>query len=275
MHRRQLLVATAAMLPAVRAARAEALDEIKARGELIVGMEAAYRPFEFFQDGKIIGYDVDLAETLAATLGVKARLVDTAWNGIIAALYARKFDLIMSGMVITRERAERVQFSMPYADSSTVLLIRAGDASITGPKDLNGKVVATQIASSMEPEVKAVDSQLKAAGGRGVAKLKRVFDHMTEAYADLAQGRTQAVFVGRIPAMALIASQPGRFAITGLTGDRPVYAGIAMRKEDTGLFAAVNGLLAASKKDGSLEALQVKWLGGVSPTPDVLLPADL
>ena len=103
-----------------RAAQADTLDEVKKRGTLVVGMEAAYVPYEFFKDGKIIGYDPDIIEHFVGKLGVKAQLVDTAWNGIIPALYAKKFDVIISAMTITKERAEKVLFSMPYADASNV-----------------------------------------------------------------------------------------------------------------------------------------------------------
>ena len=121
MLRRTLLTGAAAGLlamPAIRPARADALADAKKRGTLIVGMEAAYVPYEFFKDGKIIGYDPDIIDLVAPKLGVKPQLVDTAWNGIIPALYARKFDCIISAMTITKERAEKVLFSMPYADAS-------------------------------------------------------------------------------------------------------------------------------------------------------------
>ncbi|MEJ0017858.1 MAG: transporter substrate-binding domain-containing protein [Acetobacteraceae bacterium] len=80
---------------------------MKKRGTLIVGMEVAYVPYEFFKDGKIIGYDPDIIEYMVGKLGVKAQLVDTAWNGIIPALYAKKFDVIISAMTITKERPRR------------------------------------------------------------------------------------------------------------------------------------------------------------------------
>ena len=106
---------------------ADTLAEVKKRGTLIVGMEAAYVPYEFFKDGKIIGYDPDIIDSWAPKLGVKAQMIDTAWNGIIPALYAKKFDVIISAMTITKERAEKVLFSMPYADASNVILLRANE----------------------------------------------------------------------------------------------------------------------------------------------------
>ena len=76
-------LAQPAGITGTRAARADTLDEVKKRGTLVVGMEAAYVPYEFFKDGKIIGYDPDIIDSFIPKLGVKAQLVDTAWNGII------------------------------------------------------------------------------------------------------------------------------------------------------------------------------------------------
>ncbi len=125
-------------------------------------MEAAYVPYEFFKDGKIIGYDPDIIDLFAPKLGVKAQLVDTAWNGIIPALYAKKFDVIVSAMTITKERAEKVLFSMPYADASNVILLRANEDKIKTADDLSGKIVGVQIGSAAAGIIKTFEAKLKA-----------------------------------------------------------------------------------------------------------------
>src|ERR1700677_33825 len=86
----------------IRPARADTLEEVKKRGTLMVGTEAAYVPYEFFKDGKIIGYDPDIADLMVPKIGAKAQFIDTAWSGIIPALYAGKFDCIISAMTITK-----------------------------------------------------------------------------------------------------------------------------------------------------------------------------
>src|SRR5260370_34924614 len=80
---------------------ADVMDDIKKRGEMVVGMEVDNQPYEYFKDGEIVGYDVDLAKKLADKLGIKVKFVDTEWSGIIPSLLAKKFDLIFSGMTIT------------------------------------------------------------------------------------------------------------------------------------------------------------------------------
>jgi len=103
---------------------------------MVVGMEVAYVPYEFFKDGEVMGYDVDLTRKFAEKLGVKVTFVDTEWAGIIPALLAKKFDVIISGMTITAERAQKVNFSMPYAEATSVVLARADDDSIKTAEDM-------------------------------------------------------------------------------------------------------------------------------------------
>ena len=126
-------------------AYADTLDEIKKRGEMVIGMEAAYVPYESIQDGKIIGFDCDIGQHFADKLGVKVKFVDTEWSGIIPALYTKKFDAILSGMTITKDRAEKVLFSQPYAEASNMVLIRATDDTIKTAADLSGKKVGSQL----------------------------------------------------------------------------------------------------------------------------------
>ncbi|WP_149539685.1 transporter substrate-binding domain-containing protein [Siccirubricoccus phaeus] len=271
--RRSLLLGAGAALLAPRLAQAEALDDIRSRGELIVGMEAAYQPYEYFQDGKIVGYDVEIAERIARKLGVKLTLIDTAWNGIIPALYARKFDCIISGMVINRERAQRVLFSMPYSESGTVILKRANDNTLRVAEDLSGKIVGTQLGSANDPVAKAFEARLKAAGKPGFRDYK-LYEHFPEAYLDLNNRRIDAVAVSRAVAKLLIRNTPGRYAIVeGLQNIR-VYVGAAIRKEDPQLAAYITEVLGEMKADGSLAALQTKWFGETMETPNEV-PAEL
>jgi polar amino acid transport system substrate-binding protein len=131
------LVALCLVLPVIAAA--DTLDDIKARGVLLVGMEPGYMPFELTnQKGEIIGFDVDMAKRMAKALGVKLELVSTAWDGIIPSLVTNKFDIIMSGMTITEERAKTVDFANPYIIIGQTVLVRKELADqVKSYKDLN------------------------------------------------------------------------------------------------------------------------------------------
>ncbi len=256
-------------LAGTRAARADTLDEVKKRGTLVVGMEAAYVPYEFFKDGKIIGYDPDIIEHFVGKLGVKAQLVDTAWNGIIPALYAKKFDVIVSAMTITKERAEKVLFSMPYADASNVILLRAGEDRIKVADDLSGKIIGVQIGSAAAGIIKTFETKLKGGGKPGYSDVKQ-YEHYPEAYQDLLNKRIDAVVNSRSTMMVVMRDAPGKFKMIPGVSDITAYFGMAFRKEDASLQAFANEQLAGLKKSGELEKLQDKWFGGPMDTPDVV-----
>jgi polar amino acid transport system substrate-binding protein len=265
--RRQFVAATAAatastLLPGWAQAQAAGLTlaQIKASGELRIGCEAAYVPFTYRQDGKIVGYDVELAEMLCKSLGVKPNFIDTAWAGVIPSLYAKKFDVIMSSMSYTKERLERVAFSIPYAEASQALLVRAVDvATIKSGADLNNKTVAVKLGSPGQILQERINAGLKTAGGAGFKEL-RTFDDHPSAYVALAQNRVDGVLNTLATLAMVLKDAPGRYAIVkGLGSDN--WAGIAARKEDTELVAWLNTELTKLRADGTLFQLQEKWFG--------------
>ena len=252
--------AAGSLLPGFAAAQALTLAQIKAAGELKIGCEAAYVPFTYRDAGKIVGYDVELADIFCKTLGVKPNFIDTAWAGVIPSLFAKKFDIIMSSMSYTKERLERVAFSIPYAEASQAMLVRAGDAgAIKGLTDLNGRVLAVKLGSPGQVLQEKILASLKSAGGAGFKEL-RVFDDHPSAYVALAQNRVDVV-LNTIPTLAMVLKDaPGKYAIVkGIGADN--WAGIAVRKEDPEIVSFLNGELTRLKADGTLYKLQEKWFG--------------
>jgi polar amino acid transport system substrate-binding protein len=273
MKRRTLLtgVGSAGLLglASTRPAFADTLEEVKKRGVLVVGTEAAYVPYEFFKDGKIIGYDPDIIDHLVAKLGVQAQLVDTAWNGIIPALYAKKFDVIVSAMTITKERADKVLFSMPYADASNVILLRAGEERIKTADDLSGKIIGVQIGSAAAGIIKTFEAKLKSNGKPGYSEVKQ-YEHYPEAYQDLINKRVDAVVNSRSTMMVVMRDAPGQFKMIPGVSEITAYFGMAFRKEDTSFQSFVNTELASLKSSGQLAKLQEKWFGGTMDTPNTV-----
>jgi polar amino acid transport system substrate-binding protein len=271
MYRRTLLAGATGLLalPAIRSARADTLDEVKKRGSLIVGMEVAYVPYEFFKDGVIVGYDPDIIAEAMPKLGVKAQLIDTAWNGIIPALYAKKFDCIISAMTITAERAQKVLFSMPYADASNVIFLRADETIVKTADDLSGKTIGVQLGSAAAVIAKAFEDKMKAKGLAGYKEMKQ-YEHYPEAYQDLLNKRTDAVVNSKSTLMVVMNDAPGKFKILPGISDVTAYFGMAFRKEDAALQGFFNTQLAEMKTDGRLDKLQVKWFGATMPTPNTI-----
>lgn len=264
LSRRHLLAAGAAsalpLLPGLAWAAGTTLAQIKAAGELRIGCEAAYVPFTYRLDGKIVGYDVELADLLCKPLGVKPNFIDTAWAGVIPSLYAKKFDVVMSSMSYTKERLERVGFTVPYAEASQALLIRAADADkIKTTADLNGRTLAVKLGSPGQILQEKIAASLKSAGGSGFKEV-RTFDDHPSAYVALAQGRVDGVLNTLATLAMVLKDAPGKYAIVkGMGGDN--WAGIAARKEDTELIAYLDTQLAALKANGAIYQLQEKWFG--------------
>ncbi|MBI3513221.1 MAG: transporter substrate-binding domain-containing protein [Proteobacteria bacterium] len=264
LSRRNLLCLTAAAssltalgMPFGARAAGLTVAGLKAAGTLRVGCEAAYVPFTYRNDkGEIVGYDVDLAQLVWAAHGIKPEFVDTAWAGVIPSLYAKKFDLVMSCMSYTAERVKRVAFSIPYAEASQALLIRAGDTDkIKSVEDLNGKIIGIKLGSPGEVLHKKLAEQKKL-----TYKEVRIFDDHPAAYIALGQSKVDAVF-NTVPTLAIVLKDaPGKYALVrGIGADN--WAGIAGRQEDTDLIRHVDETLTALKADGRLAQLQEKWFG--------------
>jgi polar amino acid transport system substrate-binding protein len=277
MNRREAVqtigVGGAALLAGLRARPAAAsgltLQDIKGSGKLRIGVEAAYVPFTFRKDGKIIGYDIDLADVLCEDLGVKPEIIDTAWTGVIPSLYAKKFDMIMTSLSYTAERMQRVGYSIPYAEASMAMLIRASDAgTLKSTDDLVGKVVATKLGTPSELIAKKIEADLKARKGAGFGEVK-VFNDDPPRYLSLAQGKVDAVF-NTLPTLAIVMKDAaGKFAIVrGIGADN--WAGLAVRKEDTELVDFLNAEIRKLKANEVIYKLQEKWFGFRMNLPDKL-----
>lgn len=267
-----LILAVSSLLHGT-AATADTLDDIKSRGELVVGMEVAYKPFEFFQDGQVVGFDVDVAKHVADALGVKLKTVDAAWAGILPALLEKKFDVVLSGMTITGDRMKKVSFSQPVAVGSVVFLVRKNDDKITKAEDVSGKIVATQLGSIGDRVAKQFQAKLTAAGKPGYSNFK-LYDAFPEAYLELGTGRVDAV-AGALPVLqSVVAERPGRYKIVSGIQDIEAYLGMAVRKEDESLLKFVNEQIQVLKRSGKLAQLQLKWFGGSQSVPDAI-PANL
>lgn len=236
------------------------LADIKKNGELRIGCEASYVPLTYRDaKGAIIGYDVDLLEIFVKPLGVKARFIDTQWSGVIPALYAGRFDMI-PGLSYTKERMERVLFSVPYADASQALLIRVEDKDrIKTVLDLSGKVLGVKLGSPGETLHKSLDADMKSKRGAGFSGVKTYDDHPA-AYLALAQGTVDGV-LNTVPTLStVLKDRPGKYSIVYNVATQN-WHGFGFRKEDTELAAFINDQIRATRKSGELAALQQKWFG--------------
>jgi polar amino acid transport system substrate-binding protein len=152
--RRTFAIGSATALLALTAGRAFAaglLDDIKARGKVVVATEAAFEPFEYVVDGKIVGYNMDILAVVVEGLGVQMEQLNLPFQGILPGLLAKKFDFVATSVGINEERAKKYAYTRPTGSFDNVIVVRKGDDRVKSPDDLNGLVVATQLASSVQP----------------------------------------------------------------------------------------------------------------------------
>jgi len=250
-------------------ARAEtALARIRREGVVTVGTEAAYPPFEFVQNGQIVGYGKDLLTEVIAALGVRLVQLDLPWQGILPGLLTNKFDFVATTVSINEERARRFAYTLPIANGLPYVLKRRSDP-MTQVSELNGKVVATQLASASEPVARALDARLKAAGGPGFRRL-RLFPAFPDAFVALASREVDAVVQSLPPLTVLVRQQPNTFALLGpaLEGGPPVFVGWVTRPADTDLRDFISGVFRRLRDDGTMGQLQDKWFGLRMEIPD-------
>lgn len=255
-----------AMTVAGSPSHADTLQTILANKKVTVGTEAAFPPFEFVENGKITGYGKDILDAVIVDLGVELVQLDVPFQGILPGLEAKKFDFVATSVGITPERAAKYAFTMPIAVSSEVILTRA-DGPLATVKDLEGKVVGTQLGTTTEQEARKADAALKAAGGKGFKELK-LYPSFPEVYVALAGGELDAVVQSGPNVAVLVKEKPGVFAIGGTVSATPRYIAWVTRPDDPALRARISGSIKKLRDSGKLAELQKKWFGFTMDIPD-------
>jgi len=146
----RLLLLACAVLAAVGCRRDDrsTLDILLERGELIVGTEPEFPPFESIDEhGEYVGFDMDMARELAKDLGVRLRIEPMAFDSLPTAVSTGKIDVIMSGMTAKEERRKSLAFTEPYFLTGLCLLVNAS-AGIAEPADVNGKRVVVKLGTT-------------------------------------------------------------------------------------------------------------------------------
>jgi polar amino acid transport system substrate-binding protein len=267
------VLALAHTLAAAPSARADVLEEIKERGTFVVGTEARFPPFEFVENGEIVGYSSDMMEHIMAALpGVTLEQLDLPWQGILPGLAAKRFDYVITSVTVTKERYDAYHLSLPIADATMAVLKRKGDDSINRAEDIAGKVVGSQAGSAQLQALEALAAELEAAG-TPVSEIRTYVD-FGEAYADLGAGRLAAV-VNSLPNQLEAARQrPDAFEVVLPTFGPKKYFAWAGRKDadSASLNAFMDDQIRQLNESGVLAELQRKWFGDVMELPSDALP---
>ncbi|MEA1065300.1 cystine ABC transporter substrate-binding protein [Erwinia sp. HR93] len=228
------------------------LDTVKASGTLKVGLEGTYPPFSFQgEDGKLTGFEVEFAQALAQRLGVKASLKPTRWDGMLASLDSKRIDMVINQVTLSKERQQKYDFSEPYTVSGIQTLVKKGnEKQITKASDLKDKKVGVGLGTNYElwlrENVQGVDV--------------RTYDDDATKYQDLRIGRIDAILIDRLAALDLVKKTHNTLAVAGAPFSR-LTSGVALRKGNPEMLAAINRAIDAMKRDGSLAKISQKWFG--------------
>jgi polar amino acid transport system substrate-binding protein len=140
--------ASGAYLGGFHRAFADTLADIKQRGELVAATEMQFPPFDISDNGTYKGVDRELVDAVGAAMGVKVKYLDLPWTSVLPGLEAKKFDICIAPVTITKERMKRYLFTVPIADANAAMMKRANDSSIAKPEDIAGKTVGGQKGTS-------------------------------------------------------------------------------------------------------------------------------
>ena len=251
-----LLFATSVFGADIDLAKKSTIEQIIQRGELRVGFESGYVPFEMTnKKGDYIGFDMDFGRQLAKAMGVKFVPINTAWDGIIPALMTGKFDIIMGGMTITQERNLKVNFADPYiVVGQTILLNKKLKNQVLTYKDLNNPkyILTSRMGTTGE---QAIKKYIPKATYKG-------FESEAEAGMEVINGKADAM-VYDLPFCGFLYASQGQDKTIFLS-DPFTYEPLAwaINKGDPDFLNFLNNFLRQSKGDGFYDRMYKKWITG-------------
>ena len=229
--------------------------------DMVVKFGVAAEPYPPFTvkgaDGNWSGWEVDLRDAVCREIHAKCEWVDTAWDGIIPALVAKKFDVIWSSMSITEERGKTIAFTDKYYKTGTAIL--AGkDAKLTPDvAGLTGKILGAQVSTT---QLEYANKYFK-----GVVKELKTYQTQDEVNQDLAAGRIDAQIVDTIPGQDFINSDAGKACciyVGDVKDDVTILGpgtGAGLRKEDNDLREKINAAIKTIHASGEYDTITKKY----------------
>lgn len=219
-----------------------------------VGTEPAFPPFESVgEDGELEGFDIDLMTAIGEKAGKTIEFDSLPFDGLIPALQGASIDAAISGMTITDERAETVDFSNPYFKAGLAIAVAEGDTETKTLDDLEGKKIAVQIGTTGAETANGIaDAQVSTFDSAPLA-LQELANGNVDAVVNDAPATLDAIATGNIPGITVVGEL--------LTEE---FYGIAMPKGSENL-EAVNTALAELIADGTYAEIYKKWFDAEPP----------
>lgn len=228
------------------------LARIRERGTITIAMEGTWAPWTYHnEEDELVGYDVEIGEQIAESLGVEAEFVEGEWDGLLAGLDAGRYDLMINGVDITPERAEKYDFSIPYAYNRTAVIVRADDDRIRTMEDLAGMHTANTISSTYAELAEQYGAEVT-----GVDDLNQTFEL-------LLSGRIDATLNAEVSYYDYTKVHPEAPVKIAALADEATQVAIPLKEGDDTkrLREAVDQALEEMRESGELAALSEKYFG--------------
>lgn len=273
------LLATIALAAVAFTGAADAAEWGKG-SKVRIATEGAYAPWNFTDaSGKLVGFELDLAADLCKRMEVECDIVQQAWEGIIPALTAGKYDVIMAGMSITEKRMEVISFSRSYAATPAVFVVKS-DGPFAG---MDAGIDAITMDNLSDPEKAALDKIKKAFAGKTIGVQiatthenflteyvagdveVRTYDTQENLDLDLQAGRVDAALAAMSYWKPLLEKEEGKgLEMVGPGFTRGPFGGgvgAGIRKEDQKLADMFSAAITAAIQDGTVSKLAIEWFG--------------
>ena len=217
----------------------------KNENELVMVTEAGFAPYEYYENGEVVGVDVDIAKEIAKYLGKKLVVKDIAFDSIINEVKTGKADFGAAGISYSDDRAKNVDFSINYAVSKQVVIV-SNNSSITNVNGISNKKIAVQLGSIADT---FVTKKFKSAS---VVRQKKYL----AAIEDLKTGKVDCVVMDELPAKEIVSKNEGINILDGsLTNDS---YGMVVKKGNKELLDAINTVLQKLKDEGKIDEFIIK-----------------
>lgn len=230
-------------------------ENVGAEKVYIVGTEPTFPPFEYTDEatGEIIGFDIDLIKEIAKEAGIEVEIQSLGFDGLIPALQSGSIDIVISGMTITPEREEEVDFGTPYFEAGLKIAVAADNNDINSVEDLEGKIVGVQIGTTGANKANELKEQ-------GIVKEVKTYNGVNEVFMELINGNVDAVINDLPVNEAYMAKNPGKIKMVGEVFEGEEY-GFAVASGNKELLDKLNEGLEKVKSSGKFDELKMKYFG--------------
>ena len=222
-----------------------------------VGSDTTYPPFETVnEEGEIVGFDVDVVNAVCERVNCEPQFQTTAWDGIFPALAAGEFDMVASGVTITEERDQVVDFTVPYFEVDQAITVRVGDGDLT-LEDFTAEDSDLTLGAQTGTTNAATAEQLV-----GRDRL-RLYDDFNSAVQGLINGDVDGVAIDDVTADAFVQQYAGELTVNIREVESGDKLGFAVQEGDP-LVEALNAGIEEIQADGTLDELIEKWFTGTN-----------